>query len=49
MATKEKRKDLYTVKKFAELKGVTPAAVYKMIKESRINILEVNGTTLVKL
>jgi len=49
MATKEKRKDLYTVKKFAELKDVTPAAVYKMIKEMRVNIVEVNGTTLVKL
>lgn len=46
---KEKRKDLYTVSSYAKMKGLTTAAIYKMIKEERVNIVEINGGLLLKL
>lgn len=50
MATKKEiRKDLYTVSQYAKMLTVSTTAVYKMIKEERVNTVLVNGATLIKL
>lgn len=49
MATKKEiRKDLYTVSEYAKKKIISTTAVYKMIKEDRVNTVLVNGATLIK-
>lgn len=49
MTTKEIRRDLYTASEYAKLMSVSTTAVYKMIKQERVNTVKINGTTLIKL
>lgn len=46
---KEIRKDLYTASEYAKKYGYSTTAVYKMIKELRVNTVLVNGATLIKV
>lgn len=46
---KEIRKDLYTASEYAKFLGVSATAVYKMIRESRVSTVQINGATLIKL
>ena len=43
------RKDLYTVKAYADKFGLTPQAVYYQIKTGALKTIKVQGGKLIKL
>ena len=45
---KEIRTDLYTQSAYAKLKKISQPRVNQMMKEGKLNIVEVNGTVLIK-
>ena len=49
MIKKEIRKDLYTQTEYAKRIGVSQARVAQMMKEGKLKLVYVNGTTLIKV